>query len=284
MCIDTKFWSLRAFIAIGCLAYLCSLSGCGSSGNDGGGGTGGNGGQAGAGGMAGTGGAAGGGGSPGAFLVSWTLLELAESEPRQVTCSEAGIATIQTILQPLDGGDPIIERFNCIDGGIGDVSPAALGEYQASIEALDSRGLVVAQSERVEETLVDTTPVDLDFTILVDGGFFTLTWTVIQDTAPPVTISCEEAGANAVSVLITPVGNAADAEDELFDCASGMALTSPWPLGELRLAVDLINDNGTPNDPGDDLILSTEPALFSESIDFGNQRVDLGNVDFLLEP
>jgi hypothetical protein len=205
-----------------------------------------------------------GGGGAGFFDVGWTL------DPG----CPAGATTAQVVSQRVNSaGDPIgsaiEDLFDCEDGS-GITAPLPLGDYDVSVNITDeSTNDLFAQSD-IAEVLLDLggETVQVDFDILTDDAFFSLGW-LINGEVPDAT-NCADALADGVSVIATLSGTTT-ATDDVFECEAGEDVTDPIPLGDYTISVSLIN--------------AAEEAIdvidaFEESLEVGNEIVDLGEFDF----
>jgi hypothetical protein len=105
-----------------------------------------------------------------------------------------------------------------------------------------------------------------------DKGQFRVDWTA-NDT-------CENAGANAISVLVTRSGTSSGV-DELFDCygSSGQIFTPSYRTGSFTVVVAAIHDNDTPAYPGDDYVFDSH-TFTNATISYDGEIVPLPQVDF----
>jgi len=203
------------------------------------------------------------------FDVTWNLTA---GDPEATTnCAAAGVDTIQVVSQPNVGTD-FVDLFDCA-GGSGLTAPLPPGSYTVWVNALDGSNDLVARSAAQSYSLqADDDAVLLLYLFPVDGGFFSLTWTLVDTGDNPLT--CAAVGAGGVSLLSTLVGTA-DAYEDIFDCAAGEGETAKLPVHDYTVVIDLLDDDVPPGS------LATS-APRSVSIDFGNHRFDLGNFEFVL--
>lgn len=163
-------------------------------------------------------------------------------------------------------GQPIIDLFDCGDfrGTATDLDPDI---YQSWIEVTTgSGGMVYAQSL---SAIVDVIDVDKTFstTILEDGGYFQLSWT-LADANGGGTLTCSQAAATGVGVLATLTGPNTATDDQL-DCAPGFGVTAGLLMGSYTVEVSAINNAGEGLGAG---IIRT-----AQVIDDQNAVTDLGS-------
>lgn len=211
---------------------------------------------------------------PGEFLVTWTLL--GGEAQTEVTCPPNGVdIRITADPDPEVSGDEDIYLYDCAAGaGVADGLPPAI--YDVWVELLDPDGVLVAQSDIEADLALDyDEQFPLDFQFSVDRGVFAITWDITDAGAPA---TCEDVGGDIVSLLLT-VANSTEADDFIFSCEAGQGVSDPMPLTDYVGVVSLLDDNGTPDDPGDDDLLgdSIERNL---SLTFGNEFQSLGSFTF----
>ncbi len=204
------------------------------------------------------------------FDVTWDLTE-GESEVA-AACADWGIETIQVVSAPTTGTE-YIDLYNCTDG-FNATDPLPLGDYTVWVNALDAGDNMVAQSNSQMSTLdLGGDLVPLTFSFPVDGGYFALTWDLV-DTGDNV-LTCSEVGSGGVGVLSTIVGTA-DAYDDLFNCEDGEGVTAKVDVADYTVVVDILDTAEPPGSLG-----SSEPRTVS--IDYGNHLNDLGNFEFVFD-
>ena len=202
------------------------------------------------------------------FDVRWTLTSGASDAA--IDCASAGVATIKVTSRGASVGD-FVDLFNCGDG-YNSTALLPLDDYTVWIDALDSADGLVAQSNSQLSMLdVDQELVTLNFDFPVDGGFFALTWALLDD-ATNAALTCAEVVAGGVEVISTPVGGGGTGLSDIFDCTAGEGVTDKLPIDTYTVVIELLES-------GTDLSLGTSIPR-EESIDYGNHLVDLGNFDF----
>lgn len=170
-------------------------------------------------------------------------------------------------------GQPIIDLFNCADG-TGTTAPLPPGLYQSWIAITDTDGSTTyAQST---SAYVDVTTADQTFsaTILNDGGYFALTWNLIDSSNAART--CEQvAGITGVGVLSTSVANSNNFFDDKFTCADYYGITGGLLAGVYTVAVDALGAG--------DASIGRSPVLTNRLILDKNRVTDLGNITITLD-
>lgn len=204
------------------------------------------------------------------FDVTWNLTE-GDSETA-AACADYGIETIQVVSEPTSGSQ-YIDLYTC-STGFDATAPLPLGDYTVWVNALDAGDNMIAQSNSQAATLdLGNELVPLTFTFPVDGGFFALTWTLVDDaTNDPVT--CTEVGAaGGVDVLATIV-DTTTAFDDIFDCEDGEGVTAKVDVADYTVVVNVLNAN-------EEALGTSNPRTVS--IDYGNELEDLGNFEFAFQ-
>ncbi len=205
------------------------------------------------------------------FDVSWTLT--AGDNDAVIDCGTAGVATIKVTSSGATAGD-FIDLFDCTDG-YNATALLPLDDYTVWIDALDANDGLIAQSNSQLETLdLDGELVTVDFEFPTDGGFFALTWNVL-DAYDDSEITCDTAGAGGVEVVSTPVSNSGTFLSDIWDCTDFEGVTSKLPLDTYTVVVSLL-EQGTDYSLGD-----SNPT--TETLEWGNELIDLGNFDFAVD-
>ena len=202
------------------------------------------------------------------FDVHWVLTD--GPSDATIDCASAGVDTIKVTSRGDNVGD-FIDLFNCGDG-FNATALLPLDDYTVWIDALDVNDGVVAQSNSQLSMLdLDQELVRLDFDFPVDGGFFALTWNLVDD-ADDSALTCAEAVAGGVEVISTPVGGGGTGLSDIFDCTDGEGVTAKLPIDTYTVVIELLEEVT-------DLSLGTSVPR-TESIDYGNHLIDLGNFEF----
>jgi hypothetical protein len=99
-------------------------------------------------------------------------------------------------------------------------------------------------------------------------GQFTLLWRLVRDDQPA---TCDEVGAETISVVAIPADQPESGYDDVFDCPPAeteeIVLTGPLPLGEYTVSVTPFGSDDEPVHPG---------LTKQGSLDGGESIVDLG--------
>jgi len=204
------------------------------------------------------------------FDVHWTLTE--GTSDTTAACADYGIDTIQVVSEPTSGSQ-YIDLYDCTDG-YNSTAPLPLGDYTVWVNALDSSDAMVAQSNSEAATLdLGGELVTLNYDFPVDGGFFALTWNLVDSSDNALT--CADVYSGGVGVLSTIVGTS-DAYDDTFNCEAGQGVTDKVDIANYTVVVDILDEATPPGSLG-----SSEPRTVS--IDYGNQLNDLGNFEFVFD-
>jgi hypothetical protein len=207
--------------------------------------------------------------------VRWNLVAGDDNAP---AACPPGVVTAAVVAEPVsDGddtlgdGDEIYDLFDCVDGsGRTDALPS--GRYDIWVDIYDDADRLVAQSGLQEVVLGVGEQRDLVYEISLDRGSFGLSWS-ISDGASSTT--CAAVNGGEVWVASTLAGPSGTSFDDFFRCTDGQAVTPGLPLGDYRVAVTLVDGVRLP---------LHQPLVLETALDFGNAFVDLGHIDFALEP
>jgi hypothetical protein len=195
--------------------------------------------------------------------------------------SSASSAELHTVAASPDGvavdscqsanSDCYIDIFDCTDGG-GVSAPLPAQNYLTWVEIVDN-GTTYATSTA---EFVDITDVDMQFDtdILVDGGYFKVSWSLQGETSGN-TLACADTDAaksagGSVEVVST-LSTGGNALTDKYDCEDHFGYSAPLPWGTYTIVMDALN--------------SSDQALGSESTPLGdhtigsnpNEIVDLGH-------
>jgi hypothetical protein len=212
-----------------------------------------------------------GGTSDSLVTVQWRFTHLADNSPR--SCPQ-GFATASIVSQSIDPithrgtGVTIVDQFNCAD-------------LEGTISLPDDTYLVWVQIEsddgsqiytKSAQTFVDTSFGDatIDVNILDDGGYFFLTWDLV-DAVTEAALTCNEAGLTgdaAVESLATIAGNSSFLVTDKFTCEDHFGTTGALLAGTYTVSVE-----ATVND----LSVGTAPAI-TETITAPDGLTDLGHI------
>jgi hypothetical protein len=163
----------------------------------------------------------------------------------------------------------IVDQFDCAD-------------LEGTISLPDDTYLVWVQIEsddgsqiytKSAQTFVDTSFGDatIDVNILDDGGYFFLTWDLV-DAVTKAPLSCGEAGVNAdgsVEAISTNMANAQQIITDQFTCEDHFGTTDGLLAGTYTVSIDALD--------GSDRALSN-PTTVTEQITAPNRLTDLGHI------
>lgn len=196
----------------------------------------------------------------GFFDVGWTV------DPG---CPAGGAAQVVALNRATS--EMFTNVFDCA-AGAGVTAPLSLGDYDVWVEIRSNDlATLFAQSLAVTATVDldgEVTVVDIP-SFLLDEGFFALTWNLTDAGGAPIT--CAQAGSGGMRIGAT-LADTTQAEFNIFDCDAGEGVTNPLAVGLYTFVVDVMDLN-------DASIQSSDAE--EETIEFGNQLVDLGNFEFM---
>ncbi|WP_428264403.1 hypothetical protein [Haliangium sp.] len=207
--------------------------------------------------------------------VSWGLVSGDANSP--VGCPPY-VTTVAVVSEPVDDGDgqlgdgdEVYDLFDCRDGA-GSIDVLAPGQYDIWVDLLDQDGYLVAQSgyQRLDLDIGDERA--LGFDISLDRGSFGLTWSLTDGERA---LGCREVKAERVWVASTLLGSDGTSYDDMFTCVDGQAVTPGLPLGDYRVSVNLLDQQGEP---------MQAPVILEDSLEIGNDFKDLGHFEFDVGP
>jgi len=174
-------------------------------------------------------------------------------------CPE-GATTAQVV--SVDGlGTEFIDLYWCDDYG-GVTGPLALGDYQVSVRLTDTDEVeLFAQSDpQVVSLAREGESVAVDFAFVANTAYFVAGWTVAS--------GCTAAGIATVELVVDGSGMVLASAG----CETGVLESMAVPLGGYQVYLRAMAGDG-----------STQVAttlVLSGSLEFGNQRINLGDFEF----
>ncbi|MCA9677569.1 MAG: hypothetical protein KC464_21275 [Myxococcales bacterium] len=196
----------------------------------------------------------------GTVTASWTLYD-----DQATTGCPAGGDTAAIYAQRAGDATPYVDLYDCVDG-TGSAMDLPLGDYTVWVEIGDGSGFVAQSQPAAISLATDGQVTTAFFEIDVYNGFFDVSWTINGG-------SCSTIANNGVSVLSTASGTTSGVDD-VFDCADGenpaIATTGALPVADYVISVALLESGGN--------AAIGQADEIQESITFGNEFVDLGNV------
>lgn len=206
----------------------------------------------------------------GNMTANWTLKTAANGA---ATSCPAGYPTAALYSQRIDAngnpvGAPIIDLFDCDCGtGTTQLDP---GLYLSWIEiATDTNSSTFAKSASARVDLTNGGPASFNAQILVDGGYFMLTWGLVgKNSGAPLT--CQQANADGVSLIGTDVSNMSNSNEDVFTCNDHAGITAGYVQGTYTVSATALN-------AADQNIGETQ-TMTNAVIRDRNQFTDLGNV------
>jgi hypothetical protein len=207
-----------------------------------------------------------------AFIsATWKLRN--EATNSDATCPP-GFDTAALYNQPVDAagnntGPVIIDLFNCAAFS-GTSAPLPPTTYLTWIEIANNNNTSVyakSLSAPVDVTVSDKT---FNTQILVDGGYFQLSW-ILYGASSNMDLSCSTAGAaGGVESVGTDVSNANNSNSDIFNCEDRRGVTAGYTAGTYTISVAALN--------GQDQSIGTAPALTNRRIEMPNRVTDLGAI------
>jgi hypothetical protein len=206
------------------------------------------------------------------ITAKWSIKNIASND-NNLPCPP-GITTAAVYMQPLDENNNPVgtprppDLFDCNDF-TGATDPLTPDVYQTWVELTSGTGGTVYAKSL--SAIVDVIDVDKTFetTILEDGGYFELDWT-LRDVNGGAELSCTAALAAKVGVLATVTSGSA-MQDMLLDCGPGYGVTPGILMGSYTVEVSAATSDGGGLGDG---ILKT-----AQIIDDQNAVTDLGHFD-----
>jgi hypothetical protein len=167
------------------------------------------------------------------------------------------------------GGTCYVDLYDCVDGA-GRSAPLPPARYRTWLAVTDdSVSQVYAESV---SAYLDVRESDLTYNaqILVDGGYFYLSWDLVDAfTGDP--LSCSEALADGVGVISTSVSNPNQFYDDKFTCSDGGGYTAGLLAGTYTVAIDAMEGDAS---------VSPEPVVLTNKVINDQNRVtDLGHIE-----
>jgi len=170
-------------------------------------------------------------------------------------------------------GTCYVDLFNCTDfaGVTSDLPP---GNYLTWVEITDHSGATVYATSTAD--FVDVTTVDMNFDthILVDGGYFKLSW-ILQGETSGNTLTCAQTAAaksagGSVETTAT-ISTTTTAFSDKFDCEDHFGYSAPLHSGDYDIVVDALDSSNA--------AISTSMTPTTHTIGATpNDIVDLGTI------
>jgi len=164
-------------------------------------------------------------------------------------------------------GAPVIDKFDC--AAMHGTTDPLDGIFKVWIQIENDSGSIYAQST---ETYFDTANGDksLVFPILDNGGYFFVTWSLV-DANTQAHLTCKDAGISSggsVETIATMAGSTNAVVDK-FTCEDGFGTTDPLLAGSYTVSVDAENGSGA---------VGTAPTLTNKVITAPGGLTDLGHI------
>ncbi len=159
----------------------------------------------------------------------WTLQDLVTGLD---TGCPAGFDVAELVATPDAGGDAITTDFPCVDG-TGVSAPLAAVPYTFTIAIRADAGTLYAQSLPQSLDLTDGDSQWLAATILNDGGYAHVTWTLVGAVSG-ATLSCADAIVD--TIVVTATSGHGSYTDQL-PCEDEVGQTRALPIGTYDFAI-----------------------------------------------
>ena len=210
-------------------------------------------------------------GSDAFISATWQLRS--EATNSTATCPPT-FDTAALYNQPVDAnlnpvGSPIIDLFDCARGA-GTSAPLAPTVYLTWVEIANHDNTSVYAKSL--SAVVDVTASDKTFNtqILVDGGYFQLSWQ-LQGATTNAPLTCAQANAaGGVEAVGTDVANSSNSNSDIFDCEDRRGISAGYTEGSYTISVAALNAS--------DQSIGTAPALTNKVIQKPNKVTDLGMI------
>lgn len=203
----------------------------------------------------------------------WTFTHLADRSPR--SCP-VGFATATIVSQPTDPvthrgvGTTVVDKFDCADG-IGTISlPDDTYLVWVEIESDDGSQTYTKSQQTFVDTAFGDATVDID--ILDDGGYFFLTWDLV-DSVTQKPLNCSEAGVTSdgsVEAISTNMATSQKIITDKFTCEDHFGTTDALLAGNYTVAIDALDST--------DRALSSRSTTVSKTITAPDGLTDLGHI------
>jgi hypothetical protein len=222
----------------------------------------------------------------GHITATWQLANVNANGSLVATACPAGFdtAALHTVAASPDGtaldsctqpdSDCYIDLFDCASG-IGRSSGLPAQNYLTWIEITDSVGANVWATS--DEKFVDISAADMGFdtTILNNGGYFRLSWSLFGERTGSALTCADTAAASPSGGYVQTtamISTGGSALADRFNCEDHFGYSDPLPTGRYTVLVDARDRTNTP--------ISSQPvAMDNALIGTGpNDVVDLGHV------
>lgn len=186
------------------------------------------------------------GSSDSVVTARWQFTHLADKSPRSCPVGFATATIVSQTTDPithLGTGLTIVDKFDCADG-IGTISLPD-DTYLVWVEIESDDGLQTYTKS--EQTFVDTSFGDatIDINILDDGGYFFLTWDLV-DAQTQKPLSCPEAGVTAdgsVEAISTNLATSQKIITDQFTCEDHFGTTDGLLAGTYTVSIDALDSS-----------------------------------------
>jgi hypothetical protein len=213
------------------------------------------------------------GSSDSVVTARWQFTHLADKSPR--SCP-VGFATATIVSQPTDTvthrgfGTTIVDKFDCADG-IGTISlPDDTYLVWVEIESDDGTQTYTQSQQTFVDTSFGDATIDID--ILDDGGYFFLTWDLV-DSVSQKPLTCAEAGvtsSGSVEAISTNMATSQKIITDKFTCEDHFGTTDALLAGNYTVAIDALDST--------DRALSSRSTTVSKTITAPDGLTDLGHI------
>lgn len=199
----------------------------------------------------------------------WSLRNMADGA---TTACPAGFDTVRLLTMPVDAGgeplgDPNVDLFDC-DRGTGIATDLPPDLYQVWIE-VTSHDLSRTYAQSLSQIL-DVRDFDdgFDVDILNDGGFFQMSWNLVDKTTLRP-LACGAVGAENIRAVSTSVADAHRVYDDVRPCDDHTTVTDGLLAGTYNVSIDaMIGDRP----------MGAKVTLTNQKIGPRNAVTDLGTI------
>lgn len=203
------------------------------------------------------------------IAARWSFRNMADGA---TTACPAGFDTVRLLTMPVDVtgeplGEPNIDLFDC-GARAGTATDLPPDLYQVWVEVL-SHDLARTYAQSLSQIL-DVRDVDdrFDVDILNDGGFFQLSWNLV-DKATLRPLGCAAAGAEGVQAISTSVADAHRVYDDTRACDDHTTVTDGLLAGAYNVSIDAM---------ANDQEMGAKVTLKNQQIGTQNEVTDLGTI------
>jgi len=213
----------------------------------------------------------GGGGDSGATISArWSLRNMADGA---TTACPVGFDTVQMIAHAVDAsgdavGDPSVDLFDC-DARTGRSAVLPSDIYQVWLE-IRSHDLATLYAQSLSQVLdVRTADRTITADLLNDGGYFQLTWDLVDATTHRPVECSQVVGLDTIEAVSTSVADAHVAYDDQRVCQDHAAVSGGLLQGSYTITINAMAGGRS---------VGAAAMLTHQVIQGQNRVTDLGNI------